>query len=124
MGENREYITHPDEKGSINISEDVMAAIAASAVSEVSGVAGFSTSLGKDIAELLGRKTVARGVKVAVEDEKINIDVYVTAKLGYAVNEMGAEIQKAVISAVESMTGFAVNAVNVHICGISLDKDK
>lgn len=124
MGENREYVTHPDEKGSINISEEVMAAIAASAVSEVPGVAGFSTSLGKDIAELLGKKTVSKGVKVAVENEQIKIDVYLTAKLGYAVNEMGAEVQKAVISAVESMTGFSVNAVNVHICGVALEKDK
>ena len=31
MGDNKEYMTHPDELGCIHISEDVLASLAASA---------------------------------------------------------------------------------------------
>ena len=44
MGENKDYITHPDEKGSVNISEEVISVIAAAAAMETEGVAGLSAS--------------------------------------------------------------------------------
>ena len=37
MGENKDYMTHPDEMGCIHISEDVLASIAAGAAAEVEG---------------------------------------------------------------------------------------
>jgi len=125
MGENREYITHPDEKGSINIAEDVVAIIAAEAALETEGVAALSASLGKDIAELLGgKKNLSKGVRVTCEGDVLTLDVYIIAKLGAAVNKVGAAAQEAVAQAVESTTGFAPSAVNVHVCGVALDKDK
>ena len=60
MGENKEYITHPAENGSISISEEVLAIIAACAVMEVDGVAGMSLSPVKDIAELFGKKLLSK----------------------------------------------------------------
>ena len=36
MAENREYLTRAEENGSINIAEDVVAAIAADAIGELS----------------------------------------------------------------------------------------
>ena len=41
MGENKEYMTHPEELGCIHISEDVLASIAAGAVTEVEGISGL-----------------------------------------------------------------------------------
>ena len=38
MGENKDYMTHPDEMGCIHISEDVLASIAAGAAAEVEGI--------------------------------------------------------------------------------------
>ena len=35
MNENKEYVTHQEEMGTIHISEDVLAAIAASAALEI-----------------------------------------------------------------------------------------
>ena len=35
MGENKDYMTHPEELGCIHISQDVLASIAAGAVAEV-----------------------------------------------------------------------------------------
>lgn len=124
MGENKEYVTYPDEKGSINISEEVIAIIAANAAAEVEGVASLSASLGKDIAELLGKKNISKGVKISVEEEAVTADVFIMVKIGCAVNEVGMKVQESVISAIQDMTGFEIAAVNVHICGISFDKER
>ena len=127
MGENKdkEYITHPDNRGSINISEDVIAMIAANAASEIDGVSGLYASLGKDIADRLSKKSSAKGVKVQVnENNAVTIDVYILVKIGFAVNTVAETVQGNVYTAVESMTGFTITSVNIHVCGVTLDKDK
>ena len=45
MGESKEYMTLPEENGSINISEEVIAAIAVGAVRDVEGVSGMVTAM-------------------------------------------------------------------------------
>ena len=45
MAENREYLTRAEENGSINIAEDVVAAIAADAIGEIEGVGSMCLSL-------------------------------------------------------------------------------
>lgn len=122
MGENREYITYPEERGSINISEEVIAIIAGSAALDVEGVAGLYSSPGRDIVELLGKKSLAKGVKIHMEDRTITADIYVMATMSCNVKEVGQAVQAAVSTAVESTTGLNVAAVNVHICGISMKK--
>ena len=71
MGEN--YITCREENGSINISEDVITSLVRSAISEVDGVAGLSNTAGAEFAELLGLKTVSRGVKVQFVDGALRL---------------------------------------------------
>ncbi|NLT14099.1 MAG: Asp23/Gls24 family envelope stress response protein [Clostridiales bacterium] len=124
MGENREYISYLDEKGSINISEEVVAIIAGSTALEIEGVAGLYSTPSRDIAELLGRRNLARGVKIHLEENTISADIYIMAALGFAVNEVGASVQKAVSTAIESTTGLKVTSINVHVCGIAFKKDK
>ena len=124
MGENKGYIRNADEKGSINISEDVIAVIAAAAASEVEGVHGLFYTHGKELTNMLGRKSISKGVKMLIDGNKLTIDVYIMADMGYSVSEVGEEIQKAVISAVEAAVGVSVSSVNVHICGVALKKNK
>ena len=47
MGENREYLTQSASDGSINISEDVVVAIASEAIGEIEGVGAMMTSSGQ-----------------------------------------------------------------------------
>ena len=70
MSENKEYVSRSDELGNIHISEEVLAAITAAAALEVEGVSGLAANLGSDIAELLGKKNLAKGVHVKMEDDK------------------------------------------------------
>ena len=120
MGEGKAYIRSTDEQGSINISEDVIAAIAATATAEVEGVHGLYYSPSRELAHTISKKEISRSVKLSIEGESITADVYVLISKNHSVSEVGAEIQKAVMSAVEDSVGVAVKAVNVHICGIAL----
>lgn len=121
MGENKEYISHFEEKGNINIAEEVIAALAAGAAVEADGVTGLAVSPGKEVTDIIGKRTV-KGVKVQLEDEQLVIDVCVLAVLGKPLTEIGVCVQQKVIQAIESTTGFSVKAVNVHICGVMLNK--
>ena len=124
MGESKGYIRSGDEKGSINISEEVVAVIAAAAAMDVEGVHGLFFAYGKEITDTISKKSLSRGVKLLIEDDDVTIDIYIMAEMGCSVGEVGAEIQRGVMSAVESAVGVTVKAVNVHICGISLKKTK
>ena len=122
MPENKAYIISTDEKGSINISEDVIAVIAAVAAAEVEGVHGPFIPYNKEIANVLGRKGLSKGVKLSINEDSVTIDVSILAEVGFSVSDVGANVQKAVISAVQDTVGVKVSAVNVSICGISLKK--
>ena len=87
MGEN--YITCREENGSINISEEVISGMVRAAVAEVDGVAGLSNTAGAEIAELIGLKTLPKGVKVQFVDDKIVVDAIVTVKYGYNTLDSG-----------------------------------
>ena len=52
MAENREYYTQNAENGTVQISEDVVASVAAAAILETEGVCGLSANLTTDIAEM------------------------------------------------------------------------
>ena len=123
MGENKDYLSTVQENGAIHISEEVIASIAALAANEVEGVCGLSANLGTDIAELLGKKNLGRGVKLSFTDDMISIECYVVALYGYSVIEIAKNVQEKVTTAVESMTGTKVKSVNVDICGITLPKE-
>lgn len=119
MSDNKEYVSRSDELGNIHISEEVLAGIAAAAALEVEGVSGLAANLGRDIAELLGKKTLAKGVRVRTEEEKVTIDLSVLMSYGHTIPEMGKAIQEGVKVAVESMSGLEVAAVNVGVAGIA-----
>lgn len=113
MGENKGYITHVDELGSIHISEDVLAGVAGSAAYEIEGISGLM--------HINAKKNHARGVRVSVENDRAVLDIYLVVRYGYSIPEVAEKVQAAVVSAVEAMTGFAVKAVNVHVGGVSFN---
>ena len=124
MAENKEYYTQEMENGSIQISEDVVASVTGMAVLEVEGVCGLSSSIGTDIAEILGMKTLSKGVRLSTtETGALRIDCDVVSKFGQNIFELAKNVQENVKSSVESVTGLRVAEVNVTVCGIALPKD-
>ena len=124
MAENKEYFTQEMENGSIQISEDVVASVTGMAVLEVEGVCGLSSTIGTDIAEMLGMKTLSKGVRISgTEAGALRIDCDVVSKFGQNIFELARNVQENVKSSVESVTGLTVAEVNVTICGIALPKE-
>ncbi len=125
MGESKEYMTLPEENGSINISEEVIAAIAVGAVREVEGVSGMMTNLGGSVTDLVSNKKNAqkgtKGVKIDMTGTTLTLDLYLTVKYGVAIPEVAENAQRAISSAVEAMTGCSVGTVNIHVGGVTLE---
>lgn len=118
MSENRDYISRSDELGNIHIAEEVLAAIAAAAATEVEGVSGLAANFGSDIAELLGKKNQAKGVHIQVEEDKVRVELSVLMAYGHTIPEVGKAVQDNVKSALESMTGMELASVNVTVAGV------
>ena len=124
MADSKEYMTLPEENGSINISEEVIAAIAVGAVREVEGVSGMMTSMGNSVTDLVNNRKNAQkgatGVKIDMTGTALVLDLYLTVQYGHAIPEVAENAQKAVASAVEAMTGCPVGTVNIHVGGVTL----
>lgn len=123
MSESKEYVSQSDELGNIHISEEVLAVIAAAATVEVEGVGGFATNLGTDLAELLGKKSLSKGIRIDVKEESVTVDVSILVDYGAIIPEVGAAVQEAVTSSIEATSGLTVLAVNVNVGGIVFDKE-
>lgn len=120
MGET--YITCREENGSINISEDVVSSMVRSAVTDVEGVAGLSNTAGAELAELIGLKTLTKGVKVQFVEDKIIVDTIITVAYGCNIVEVAKTVQEKVMNTIQSTTGFEQAEVNVHVSGIAFEK--
>lgn len=122
MAEGREYVSQVEDQGSIHISEEVIASIAAVAAVEVDGVASLAANPGSDFAELLGRKNLSKGVQLQLNESGVTAAVSILVKYGYAIQDVAKAVQDAVMSSVEATTGLSVEAVDVHVRGIAFVK--
>ncbi len=122
MSENKEYITHNAQDGTVNISTEVICSIAALAACEVEGVCGLSLNRSAEIAELLGRKSLSKGVRLTPQGDAFVLECNVVIEQGSQIPTVAEQVQKAVVSAIESTTGIQVAAVNVNICSIASTK--
>ena len=109
----------------IKISDDGVAVIAGVSVSEVAGVAGMAGGFAGGISEVFsGKKNLAKGIKVEVNEGTAKIDVNIIVEYGTRIPDVAFEIQNRVKKAVENMTGLKVEEVNVHIQGVNTDISK
>ena len=114
-----------DQTEKIEISNDVIAVIAGVAVSEVQGVAGMSGGFAGGISEVLsGKKNLAKGIKVEINEKTTKIDVNIIVEYGTRIPDVAFEIQNKVKKAVETMTGLTVTSVNVHVQGVNIPEEK
>lgn len=122
MADTKEYLVHEQECGKILISEDVIASIAAAAVREVEGVYGLSATANFDISNIIGKKSLRRGIHVALKEEGIEITCNLVVKMSTTVMEVAQNVQNAIADEVASMTGERPAKVNVNVCGVAVPK--
>ena len=119
MAENKQYITHIQDNGTVMISEDVVASIVTLSVKEVDGVVSLSVKPGADIADMFGKKNWGKGMKIVIaEDNSITVDCDILIGYGQSVVSVAQAVPDSVTSHLESMTAVKVAAVNVNVCGI------
>ena len=120
MGEN--YITCYDKNGSINISEEVVGSVIKAAVAEIEGVAGLSNTSGAELVELIGLKSLGKGIKIRFVDGKVIVDVIINVTYGCNIVEIARNVQDKVLNVVQTATGISDVEVNVHVSGVAFDK--
>ena len=109
--------------GTISYANEVIATIAGVAANEIDGIAGMCVSGG--IGEMLTRtRNITKGVKVEVGSQEAAVDVYVIVDYGKPIQKVAAEVQENVRRALESLTGLHVVRVDVHVQGVSFEKEK
>ena len=97
------------QQDTLIISDEVIASIAAKAVGEVDGFGSFSNRAFDVISQAIPAAANVKPIKVSCNDNDIQIQMYIN---------VSAAVQRAVKSAVQSMTGKVVSKVNVCVYGI------
>ena len=109
--------------GTITYANEVISTIAGVAANEIDGIAGMCISGG--LSDIIGRnRSVTRGVKVDIGSEEASFDLYVIVEYGQPIQKVCHDVQENVRKAIESMTGLHVVRVDVHVQGVSFEKEK
>lgn len=129
MEENNELVENAEEisvegNNTIKISNEAVATYAGIAVSEVAGVYGMAGGFAGITEALSGKKNLAKGIKVDVDEKNAKIDVNIIVEYGARIPDVAFEIQNGVKKSVENMTGLKVLEVNVHVQGVHAITDK
>jgi len=111
------------ENGQVKISDDVVGTIANIAASEIQGVTDLSGGIAGDLAEMFGKKSLTKGVKVVIENEQVDIDLNIIVDFGIKIPDVAWQIQENVKNAVETMTGLEVKEVNIHVTGVNIPSE-
>lgn len=122
MSETREYISYPDEMGTIHIADEVLAVVAASAALEVEGVSSLAANLSSDLAELMGKKVYSKGVRLTVANGQVMVDISILIRYGFSIPDVAKKVQEAVMNAVSNTSGMEVSQVNIQVAGIGFSR--
>lgn len=121
MSEENVYsIKEENSLGQVQIAGDVVAIIAGLAASEVEGVYKLAGNFSNELATKLGKKNPAKGVKVELLPGKVKVDISIEILYEYSIPAISSQVQEKVKQAIETMTGLAVEEVNIKIAGVRI----
>ena len=111
-----------EDFGDIRIADEVICIVASLAAQEVSGVVSMSGGLTDGINRFLGKENASKGVRLKFEGKMVNASVYINVEYGCCIPEIALEVQEKVKSAIEAMTGYEVQFVDVNVEGVAQRK--
>ena len=117
-------IQNDASKGEIKIADEVVAIIAALAATEVEGVASMAGNITNELIGKLGMKNLSKGVKIAIENDAVSVDLALNLDYGYSIPKTCEKVQERVKTAIESMTGLTVENVNIKIANVTMENGK
>ena len=102
--------------GKIVVYEEVIATIVGFAAEECYGLVGMaSRKLSDDVARLLNRENIARGIQISHLEDGLIIEMNVIVGYGVKISEVAGNVIERVRYFVEMMTGLKVALVNVKV---------
>ncbi len=105
--------------GVIRISDDFLAELAGFTCTQCYGVVGMAgQSLQDGVAQLLGRDSIKRGVKVKRKGDRVTFHLYVIVEAGINITEVARNLIEQVEYNVRKACGMEVEEVQVHIQGV------
>lgn len=114
---------NPD--GSVSFATGVVETIAGLAAQEVEGVASM-TSGSTGFADMFSRKSTrnfTKGVRVDIDGNMVAVDITIVVEYGSPVPDVARSIQENVKKAIETMSGLDVRNVDVHVQGVSFERE-
>ena len=99
--------------GKVTIASDVLVSIGRLTTLAMPGVARFSST---GVRAILGGKDA--GVRVAVEGDKVTMDVRIVVEHGANMLQLGQDLQARIARAIQDMVGMDVAAVNIYIVDV------
>lgn len=113
-----------DDMGAIKVADEVLSIVAGLAASEVNGVYSMSGGIREGLTDMLGKQNFSKGIKVYTEGHTVRVEVHVIITYGFNIPDVAIKLQEKVKEAVESMTGYEVTGVDIHVEGVKKKKEK
>lgn len=128
MSENYQPDVKLDENpnGTVSFATEVVATIAGLAATEVEGVSSMASQNG-GLADMFSRKNTrnfTKGVRIDLDGNKVTVDITIVVEYGSPVPDVARSIQENVKKAIETMSGLDVHAVDVHVSGVSFEREQ
>ncbi len=105
--------------GEIQINTEVIALYAGMTAVECFGIVGMAAISMKDgLVKLLKRESLAKGINVAMEDNRITISFHVIVAYGVSICAVADNLIATVQYKVEEFTGMEVEKINIYVEGV------
>ena len=105
-----------NEHGQITYSEEVLGKIVGLSTMECYGVVGMvSKNATEGLWELMKIENLSKGVKISIDNNKLNIDLYVMIEYGTKISVIANHIIQKVRYNVENYTGLKVSSITVNV---------
>jgi uncharacterized alkaline shock family protein YloU len=109
-----------ESQGRVTIAPNVLVTIVQKTAAAAPGVAHLHESV-PNVKRLLGFHTVGRGVEVRIVDDQVSVDVYLVARRGVDLLQMGRGLQHEITRAMQDILGKPVREVNVHVEDVAME---
>lgn len=104
---------NPRPPGKTTIAPDVLLTIAKLTTLNIKGVNRMASVPGG--VSWIPKRHQAEGIRIEIEDDRVDADIYVILESDLNVREVSRNIQNEVARAISKMVGMDVGRVNIHI---------
>lgn len=106
--------------GNVFVDNNVIAEYAGNVAMECYGVVGMaSVNLKEGVTSVLKRDSMAKGITVSLDNNKLNINLHIIVAFGVSIMAVANNVMGEVKYKVENFAGLDVESVNVFIEGVS-----